>query len=128
MAQRTRLVLQGDAVRPAFEDQAFDLTAMVTSLEYLVDPLGALSEALRVARQRVLLGVINIESWLGRRTRRQWVSPWNSARVFTADVLAREGACDRPISDLFWQTTLWIRIPWSLSFRRGGFIGMGIKS
>jgi ubiquinone/menaquinone biosynthesis C-methylase UbiE len=52
-------LVQGDAVRLPFADGAFDVTALVTTLEFLERPREALAEALRVARRGVLLGVLN---------------------------------------------------------------------
>jgi ubiquinone/menaquinone biosynthesis C-methylase UbiE len=42
-----------------FEDNEFDLVTIINTLEFLDDPLTALREAGRVARDRVFLGVFN---------------------------------------------------------------------
>lgn len=42
-----------------FEDNEFDLATLIITLEFLDDPVEALREAGRVARDRVLVGVLN---------------------------------------------------------------------
>lgn len=54
--------VRGDSLAFPFSSQAFDLVALITTLEFLADPVRALGEALRVARQGVLLGVLNRHS------------------------------------------------------------------
>jgi ubiquinone/menaquinone biosynthesis C-methylase UbiE len=56
--------LQGDAQALPFEDRRFDLVAIITTLEFVTDPVQALREAMRVARQGLLLGVLNRHSLL----------------------------------------------------------------
>ena len=60
---------RGDAYRLPFADGAFDLAALVTTLEFLEQPQKALAEALRVARCGVVLGVLNRWSLLGLQRR-----------------------------------------------------------
>jgi SAM-dependent methyltransferase len=64
LAQMRRLVpgvpaVLGDAHRLPFRDGAVDLAVFVTTLEFLEDPEEALSEATRIARQGLLLLVLN---------------------------------------------------------------------
>lgn len=54
--------LLGDAQALPFEHQRFDLVALITTLEFVTDPVQALREALRVARLGLLLGVLNRQS------------------------------------------------------------------
>jgi ubiquinone/menaquinone biosynthesis C-methylase UbiE len=42
-----------------FEDNEFELSTMINTLEFVDDPEEALSEAFRVTRRRVVLGVLN---------------------------------------------------------------------
>lgn len=42
-----------------FDDNSFDLVSIITSLEFCDDPIRALAEAFRVARENVFLGVLN---------------------------------------------------------------------
>jgi ubiquinone/menaquinone biosynthesis C-methylase UbiE len=125
-------LVQGDAVRLPFADRAFDLTALVTALEFVERPREALAEALRVARRGVLLGVLNRWSTLGlwhqlvgffRPTvydTALFYSVWEVKRLLrsVADERAR----------IVWRTTLfprwwprpWANLPW------GGFIAMAL--
>ena len=54
-----------------FEDNEFDYIVMIHTLEFLGDPLPAIREAGRVARQKVLVGVMNTFSCDGVRRRIQ---------------------------------------------------------
>jgi ubiquinone/menaquinone biosynthesis C-methylase UbiE len=51
--------LQADAQMLPFLSKSFDLAALITKLEFLLDPLQALAEALRVARHWIFLGILN---------------------------------------------------------------------
>lgn len=46
-----------------YDDNEFDLAVLINTLEFLEDPLQALREAGRVARQGVFIGVMNSLSW-----------------------------------------------------------------
>jgi SAM-dependent methyltransferase len=46
-----------------FDDNEFDLAVLINTLEFLDDPLEALREARRVAKRKVLIGVMNSLSW-----------------------------------------------------------------
>ena len=48
-----------------FEDNDFDLVTMINTLELVENPREALAEAVRVARRRVLVGVLNCFSLTG---------------------------------------------------------------
>lgn len=54
--------LLGDTQALPFENQLFDLVALITTLEFVTDPVQALREAMRVTRQGLLLGVLNRQS------------------------------------------------------------------
>lgn len=117
-----------DAHHLPFASQAFDLIALITTIEFLQDPLLALREAKRVARQGLILGVINCKSWIGREYRRQGGPVWNAARFFTPDELIQmvQKLEIKPIKP-FWKTTLWKLWPWALPLPWGGFIGLGLS-
>ena len=61
--------VRGDAHSLPFQDKSFDLTVMITTLEFLRGPRKAVQEAFRVTRRKVFLGVLNRWSLLslGRR-------------------------------------------------------------
>lgn len=126
-------VVLGDALHLPFADSSFDLVAMITSLEFVSQPGVALQEAARVARQGILLGVLNsispIAAWrrlgmLGKRgvySQARFYSPYGLER------LARRSLGTRA-SSVRWETGLYT-LPWldgltCLPF--GAFIGMSV--
>jgi ubiquinone/menaquinone biosynthesis C-methylase UbiE len=121
--------MPGDALSLPFADRSYDVTALITTLEFLPDPACALAEAVRVARHGILLGVLNRWSLLTLRYRFSGKAMWRSARFFGAWELAgmvRRAAAARTKS-IAWRTTLWpitglhdLPLPW------GGFIGMAV--
>jgi ubiquinone/menaquinone biosynthesis C-methylase UbiE len=103
-------------------------STMITTIEFLRDPLAALQETSRVARRGLILGVINRKSWIGREYQQQGGPPWQSAHFFTPDELIEMlGAIKDSASDPFWRTTLWRFFPWALPLPWGGFIGIGLR-
>jgi SAM-dependent methyltransferase len=118
----------GDALALPFSTGAIDLVTLVTTLEFLPDPVQALAEALRVAQQGLVLGVLNQQSLLGRQLKIEGGSIWGVAQLFTpAELrcLVHCAAAGRP-TEIIWRTTLWpvwsgvLPLPW------GGFIGMAV--
>ncbi|MBN1847859.1 MAG: methyltransferase domain-containing protein [Deltaproteobacteria bacterium] len=53
----------GSAEDLPFEDNEFDLSVFMNTLEFLDDPSSALREAGRVTRRRIFIGVVNGFSW-----------------------------------------------------------------
>jgi SAM-dependent methyltransferase len=123
-------LVQSDARRLPFADGTFDVTAFITTLEFLERPGEALVEALRVTRHGVLLGVLNRWSVLGLR--RRWEgffrpTVYNSAHFYGVgelERLLRSVAGGK--AHVVWRTTLFPRgWPWSPArLPWGGFIGM----
>jgi SAM-dependent methyltransferase len=122
--------MNGDALALPLADRSRDLVALITTLEFVSDPERALAEAVRVARQGILLGVLNRYSLLALRRRLSRESLWRNARFFGPGELAElaRAAAGRRIRSVLWRTTLWplpgvrdLRLPW------GGFIGMAVK-
>lgn len=119
--------IKGDAERLPFATNEYDLVSFITSLEFVSDPERAIREAVRVARQGVLLGVQNRHSRLAARRRDSGDPIWSHARFFTVSELKRllRRAMAPDCCSLWWRTTLWpepfsgsLPLPW------GGFIGM----
>jgi ubiquinone/menaquinone biosynthesis C-methylase UbiE len=111
-----------------FSGGAFDLVALITTLEFIPDPVQALTEALRVARYGLILGVLNRQSVLGRQLKREGGPIWEAARFFTPGELVhlvRRAADERPVK-IVWRTTLWPLWPGSLPLPWGGFSGMAV--
>ena len=123
---------RGDAYRLPFANGAFDLAALVTTLEFLERPRGALAEALRVARHGVMLGVLNCWSLLGLQRRLVGLfrpTVYDAARFYGMGELKRLlRSVAGETGNIVWQTTLFprcwpwpqARLPW------GGFIGMAL--
>lgn len=120
----------GDALSLPFANRSWDVTAVITTLEFLPDPARALAEVVRVSRQGVLLGVLNRWSVLALRRRLSGKAPWRTARFFgpweLASMLAK--AAGTRATGITWRTTLWpipgvrdLPLPW------GGFIGMAVQ-
>lgn len=68
-----------------FSDNEFDIVTLITALEFTEDPQRAISEAIRVCRGRVFLGVMNKYSCIGIHRRIQGLtrsSIYDSARFF----------------------------------------------
>jgi ubiquinone/menaquinone biosynthesis C-methylase UbiE len=124
--------VQGDARRLPFADGAFDLTALITTLEFLGQPREALTEALRVCRYGVILGVLNRWSVLALQRRLEGLfrnTVYDAAHFYSVGELKRllRSIAGRKAL-IRWRTTLfpdrwhWSqnRLPW------GGFIGMAL--
>jgi ubiquinone/menaquinone biosynthesis C-methylase UbiE len=121
--------LCGDALALPFPAGGFDLVTLVTTLEFVPGSARALAEALRIARQGVILGVLNHHSVLGRRLKRQGGPVWGVARFYTPGELVRlvHRAAESKQIALHWQTTLWPLWPTAVSLPWGAFIGMAIE-
>jgi len=106
-------LVQGDALALPYPEQAVDVVAMVTVLEFLPDPRAALAEAWRVARRGLLLGVLNRLSpvaWMRRLESLFRPNIYNTACFYGPWELARlvRATAGRPVN-LSWTTTLWPR-------------------
>lgn len=122
--------LRGDALSLPIADRSYDLTSLITTLEFLPQPERALREAVRAARQGILLGVLNRWSLLTLRYRLSHAPMWRSARFFGPGELTRlaQRAASGRLRAVVWRTTLWplpavhdLPLPW------GGFIGMAVR-
>jgi ubiquinone/menaquinone biosynthesis C-methylase UbiE len=123
----SRGYLQGDALWLPFQVRSFDLVALITTLEFIPKPTQALAEAMRVARQGLILGVLNEDSSRGRQYKRESGPIWEAARLFSPVELKRMVMEIAGIkTKVFWRTTLWPIWPGALPLPWGGFIGMGV--
>ena len=134
-------VFHGQANGLGVADNSFDIVALITLLEFLSDPAGALKEAARVSREKVYIGVLNKASILGitRRVEGKFrKSIYNQARFYTIweiEAMARR-VLDRV--SLTWESVLFFPLGWHrychridrfLSFRWnpfGAFLGICI--
>lgn len=101
--------VEGDALHLPFVDRSFDLALLITTLEFVADPLRALTEAIRVARQGLILGVLNSWSLLTLKYRRSGKPLWKAARFFGPRELARlvRRAAGGRFGGAHWRTTIW---------------------
>ena len=132
LAETTRLggppCVQGNALALPFLTGTFDLVTLITTLEFLPEPAQALAEALRVARQGLVLGVLNRQSLLGRQLKREGGPIWGVAQFFTPATLintVQRAAAGRPLK-IVWRTTLWPFLAGMLPLPWGGFVGMAV--
>jgi ubiquinone/menaquinone biosynthesis C-methylase UbiE len=122
--------VEGDAHNLPFADRTFDLAFLITTLEFVADPRLALTEAIRVARQGVILGVLNRWSLVALKYRRSRSPLWSSAHFFGPWELLQlvQDAAGERCSGARWRTTIW-PIPWvtDLPLPLGGFIGLAAR-
>jgi hypothetical protein len=121
--------VRGDALALPLPSRSFDLVTLITTLEFLPDPAQALTEAMRVARYGLIIGVLNRQSLLGRRLKNKGGPVWGAARFFTpAELtrLVRYAAVGKRIR-ITWRTTLWPVWPRELPLPWGGFIGLAVQ-
>jgi len=135
-------LVQADARRLPFADNAFDLTAFITTLEFLEAPQEALVEAMRVASRGLLLGILNRWSVLAGRRRLFGLfrpSIYQTARFYGVGELRQllhrtardvwDDAQDER-GQVIWHTTLFPRwAPWKRAkLPCGGLIVMALLS
>jgi SAM-dependent methyltransferase len=129
--------LRADAHALPFGDGSFDVTAIVTSLEFVRDPAQVLSEMMRVSSRAILLGVLNRRSLLSLSRRLKSLlgkkSIYSEARFFSPRELARlvtDVAKGQAISvEISHELTLYPRL-WPMASGRqplGAFIVMLAK-
>jgi len=120
----------GEALALPFADRSFDIVAFITTLEFVADPQRSLSEAVRVARRGLLLGLLNRYSLLAVKRRIRAKTRWDEARFFSPGELARSLRCvaGARLAHIQWRTTLW-PVPGltDLPLPCGGFIGMAVQ-
>ena len=135
-------LVQGDALRLPFADDSFDIVALITVLEFVTDPTRVITEAARVCRGSLYLGVLNKTSALGIQRRikaRLRESIYRRAGFFTIREL--ETMLYRALGqvNIYWESTLVLPLAWTsymdgfertLSFRQnpfGGFLGVRVN-
>jgi len=66
---QSNLFCMGKAEALPFKEKSFDIISLITTLEFVEDPLRTLQEAIRVSKDKILLGVLNKYSLtsIGRR-------------------------------------------------------------
>lgn len=126
----TRYLL-GEARALPFEQGQFDLVALITTLEFVADPVEVLREAMRVARLGLLLGVLNRSSLLDalRRVRGKHpvgvLAQAHRFRVAELTRCVRQAAGTRAVR-LSWRSALFPGRfpPWAMQLPWGEYLGM----
>ena len=119
----------GDGLTLPFATGAFDLSVLITTLEFVADPAQVLVEAMRISRYGLILGALNRHSLLGWRLKRSGQSLWQMAHFFTPSELThlvQRAAAGKP-ARIIWRTSLWPLWPGPLPLPWGGFIGLVIQ-
>lgn len=118
---------QGDALRLPFQSGTFDLVSLITTLAFLSDPIQALTEAFRVTRKGIILGVINKHSLLGGQYRQKGGPIWDVAHLYTMKSIKDmvSDIVSQPYK-MICKTTLWPIIPGISPLPWGGFIGLAV--
>ena len=120
--------VQGDALSLPFSNNAVDIVALITTLEFIPEPVLALTEAFRVARCGLILGVLNRQSILGWRLKQEGGPVWEVARFFNpAELVEIVRNAVGETATLVWWTILWPITSRSLPLPWGGFIGMSVQ-
>ncbi len=99
----------GFAEHLPFEDGEFDLCVFITSLEFVANPAAALAEAARVARRRLLVGLLNPYSAHGLECRvlSLWGrSIYHQAQFFSLWKMRRLMRCTLGEWPLRWRSAL----------------------
>jgi ubiquinone/menaquinone biosynthesis C-methylase UbiE len=125
--------LQADAFELPFPRAAFDVVVFVTALEFVDHPSVVLREAVRVARQGVVVIALNRHSFgaLARRWSRSRQPLLSQARDYSIRDLRRvlrDAASDR-LRPVAWSATLFPGKFWSLRARLplGNVIGVSLQ-
>ena len=142
LGPRVRLS-RGQAEALSFDNDSFDIVALITVLEFVSDPLEALKEAARVAKVKVYLGVLNKASILGiaRRAKGRFrESIYNQARFYTMWEIEEMVTMVLGQVPLTWESALFFPLGWHrycqradrlLSFRGnpfGAFLGICVAT
>lgn len=124
------LLTRADAASLPFSNDTFDVSLLITTLEFLPYPECALQEAARVARHGIVLGVLNRWHPLAWQRKRSGLPLWKAAHFYSPPEL--EQVVRRSLSgsaiQMTWRTTLLPGVSPSFFSRLpiGAFIGMRV--
>lgn len=104
----------GKAEDLTFSDNEFDIVSLILSLEFASDPEKAISEAIRVCRGRVFLGVMNKYSLAATKPVNNELTDGESyqeARLFDVGTLLRLVRHHLPEADIQWGSVIFLPCP-----------------
>jgi hypothetical protein len=126
-------VILGDAHHVSVKTGAVDVVLFVTTLEFLEDPTAGLAEAVRIARQGVIVLVLN--RWSVGGLSRQWgpqaqqslLSQARDYSLWSLLTLVKDTAGAR-LRQVQWASTLFPLVLWKRQGRvpLGDVIGVGV--
>lgn len=103
----------GDACAVDYPDNAFDIVAIITALEFMNDPEAALKEAFRTSKKVVYLGLLNSASLIGIGRRIGSIfrkSIYSKAHFYSIGEIKRMVAKIEPQAEVTWGSIL--LFPW----------------
>jgi len=126
-------VVVGDAARLPVRSGAVDVALLVTTLEFVERPEAALTEAVRIARQGVVLVVLNrwslggLSRRVGPQARRPILGAARDTSLFALRRMARAAAGER-LQSLHWASSLFPDGLWAARLRVpvGDVIGIAV--
>lgn len=124
----SELLIKGNAENIPVPANSVDISAFVTTLEFLPEPETAIKDAYSISRKGIIIGAINKHSLLGIKYKNSGGPIWGKAHLFTINSLKRliKKAVGKQ-TEIMWQTTLWPIVSGHLPLPWGGFIGMSVK-
>lgn len=106
---------QGQAEELPFADNSFDIVTLISVIEFVAEPVKVISEAARVARRQVYLGVLNKTSLLAvnRRLKGRFRdSVYNQAKFYSIreiGTMVKRAGIKTPLR---WRSTLSFPLSW----------------
>jgi ubiquinone/menaquinone biosynthesis C-methylase UbiE len=136
------VLCMGKAEALPFKDKSFDSVSLITTLEFVEDPQKALREAVRVSRNKILLGILNKYSLTAVVRRIKGISRpsiYNKARFYSIWELKKLLTKVLGKGNLNWGSALILPLSFQewfggleriLSFRKnpfGAFLAVGVS-
>jgi len=125
-------LLESEAIHLPFKPKSFDIVTFITSLEYMPDAASALNEAARVAKEGIIIGLMNKKSpstarkMLRAKTMKD--SFYRNAKFYSVSDIEKKLPEESAV--VFCCTTVFPKVfgSWESSlFPFGGFLGIAVK-
>ncbi|MEZ4527164.1 MAG: class I SAM-dependent methyltransferase [Desulfobacterales bacterium] len=115
---------RGAAEDLPFDDNAFTYVCLSNTLEFADDPLKAMEEAFRVAKDKVFIGILNRHSLRASRLRTVRLftrNIWSNANLFTVWQMKRMTRTLVGNVPFSWRSANLVPIPFGRFFRKSGY-------